>query len=150
MFKFVLGIAVACLALVMSAASAEDNKAPTGKSLDGAWTVVSYEKEGHPQAEARGMTVKAEAGTITCSGKDGKAALTLKLVFGPNGTLQVTEVSADTAAPATAARAGVYVLTQDFLAISVNEEIAADPKPVSVDGQGGKARCNVILKRETK
>jgi len=26
-----------------------------------------------PQAEARGMTVKAEAGTLTCAGKDGKA-----------------------------------------------------------------------------
>ena len=147
MYNFVLGTVVACFVLV-TAAGAEDNKAPTAKSLDGAWTVVCYEKDGQPQAEAKGMTVKANAGTITCTGKDGKAGLTLKVAFGPNGTVQVTEVSADTTARATAARAGVYVLTQDILAISVNEEIAgADTKPV-LEGQGGKARCNVILRRD--
>lgn len=147
MLKFALGTAVACFALVTSAA-AEDNKAPTAKTLDGAWTVVCYEKDGEPQPEAKGMTVKAEAGMITCSGKDGKPVMTLKVVLGPNGTVQVTEVGADTAAPAPAARAGVYVLTQDILAISINEEAGADPKP-AVAGQGGKARCNVILKRES-
>jgi hypothetical protein len=145
MFKFALGTAVACLAL--ATAAAEENKAPTAKSLDGAWTVVCYEKDGQPQPEAKGMTVKADAGTITCSGKDGKVAMTLKVAFGPNGTVQVTEAGADATVPATPARAGVYVLTQDLLAISVNEEAGADPKP-AVEGQGGRARCNVILKRD--
>lgn len=148
MFKFALGTAVACLALA-TAIAAEDNKAPTAKTLDGAWTVVCYEKDGQPQDEAKGLTVKADAGTITCTGKDGKPAMTLKVVFGPNGTVQVTEAGADASAPAAAARAGVYVLTQDLLAISVNEEAGADPKP-AVAGQGGRSRCNVILKRDGK
>ena len=146
MLKFAIGTAVACLALVT--AGAADNKGPTAKALDGAWTVLCYEKDGQPQADAIGMTVKADSGTITCSGKDGKPTMTLKVAFGPNGTVQVAEVSADTAAPAPAARAGVYVLTQDLLAISINEEVAAtDPKPAA--GQGGKARCNLVLKRES-
>ena len=34
-----------------------------------------------------------------------------EVVLGENGTIQVTEVSADTSAAATPARAGVYVLT---------------------------------------
>ncbi len=151
MFKFTLGTAVASLALV-GAVAAENNPAPTAKTLDGAWTVVSYEKDGKAQADAAGMVVKAEAGTITCSGRDGKAALTLRVVLGPNGTVQVTEIGGESAAasaPAPAARAGVYVLTRDFLAISVNEEAAGTtPRPVAVDGQGGKARCSVILRRE--
>lgn len=135
MFKFAIGTAVACLVLVT--ADAADNKAPTAKTLDGAWTVVCYEKDGQPQAEAVGMTVKAEAGTITCSGKDGKAAMTLKVVLGANGTVQVTEMGADATSPVSAARAGVYVLTQDLLAISINEEVAGtDPKPAEGQGQG--------------
>jgi hypothetical protein len=148
MYRFVFSAVVACFAIVTSVA-AEDNRAPTAKCLDGAWTVVCYEKDGQPQNEAKGMTVKADAGTITCAGKDGKPAMTVKVSFGQNGTVQVTEGSG-TASPVSAARAGVYVLTQDFLAISINEEIApagADTK--AVDEQGGKARCNLILKRDS-
>lgn len=49
--------------------------------------------------------------------------------------MQVTEVGADAAASA-AARAGVYVLTQDYLAICVNEDAAGtDPKPVATAPQ---------------
>jgi hypothetical protein len=143
MLKFVFGLSIACLALAAPAA-ADSPKGPDAKSLDGTWTVVSYEKNGEAQADARGMTVKAEAGTITCSGKDGKTAMTLKVVFGQNGTVQVNEANGDSAT--TVSRAGVYVLTQDILAISINEEASADTKVV--EGQGGKARCNVILKRE--
>ena len=85
-----LGVAVLSTALV-GAAAAEDAKGVAGRSLDGAWTVVCYEKAGQPQADAKGMTVKAEGGTITCSGRDGKPSMTLKVAFGPNGTVQVTE-----------------------------------------------------------
>jgi hypothetical protein len=148
MYRYLLGTAVACCALVGMAA-AEDVKGTTAKSLDGAWTVVSYEKNGQPQAEAKGMTVKADAGTITCSGRDGKPAMTLKVAFGPNGTVQVTEAAGDSSAP-TSARGGVYVLTQEYLAISVNDDAApagADPKPVA-GGPQARARCSVILKRE--
>jgi hypothetical protein len=147
MHKFVFGTAVSCLALVTTAAG-QDNPAPTSKTLDGTWRVVCYEKDGQPQPDAQGMAVKAEAGTVTCTGKDGKAALTLRLAFGQNGTVQVTETGGDTAAPAPAARAGVYVLTRDFLAISVNEEAGGTTPRPAVEGQGGKARCSVILRRE--
>ena len=147
MYNFVLGTVVACLALVTTAA-AEDAKGPDVKSLDGAWTVVCYEKGGEAQAEAKGMAVKAEAGTITCSGKDGKAAVTMKVVFGPNGTVQVTEVGADTAAPAAPTRAGVFVLTTDFLAISLNTEaVPAGADKATIDA-ANKSRCSIVLKRD--
>jgi hypothetical protein len=147
MYNFMLGTVVACLALV-TPAFAEDSKGPDAKCLDGAWTVVCYEKSGEIQTEAKGMAVKAESGTITCSGKDGKTAMTMKVVFGPNGTVQMTEVSNDTTTPATAARAGVYVLITDFLAISLNTEAApAGADKATVDA-ANKLRCSVILKRE--
>lgn len=145
MYNFVLGTAVACFALV-SPAFAEDAKGPDAKCLDGAWTVVCFEKDGKVQADAPGMTVKAEGGTITCSGKDGKAAMTMKVVLGPNGTVQLTEVNADT--PAAAAKAGVFVLTTDYLAISLNTEAApAGADKATVDA-ANKTRCSIILKRE--
>ena len=148
MYNFVLGAVVACFALVPTAAAAEDAKGPDAKSLDGAWTVVCYEKGGTVQAEAKGMTVKAEAGTIICSGKDGKAAVTMKVVLGPNGTVQVTEVSADTTAPAAPARAGVYVLTTDFLAISINTEAPPAGADKATIDAANKLRCSIILKRD--
>jgi hypothetical protein len=147
MYNFVLGTVVACLALV-TPAFAEDAKGPDAKCLDGAWTVVCYEKSGEIQAEAKGMAVKAESGTITCSDKDGKTAMTMKVVFGPNGTVQMTEVSNDTTAPAATARAGVYVLTTDFLAISLNTEAAPTGADKATVDAANKLRCSVILKRE--
>ena len=145
MYNFMLGTVVACLALV-TPAFAEDSKGPDAKCLDGAWTVVCYEKGGEIQTEAKGMTVKAESGTITCSGKDGKTAMTMKVVFGPNGTVQVTEVIADT--PAAAAKAGVFVLTTDYLAISLNTEVAPAGADKATLDAANKSRCSIILKRD--
>lgn len=145
MRKFLLGTMVACAALVTSA-TADDTKVSPAKSIDGVWTVVSYEKDGQPQADAKGMTVKAENGTLTCSAKDGKPAMTMKLTFGPNATLMATETTGETSTP-TAAKKGVYVLTQDYLAICVHEEAKptdANPKPEI------KGKCTVILKRGDK
>ena len=147
MLKFVLGTAAAFLAAV-SMAAADTPKGHDAKCIDGAWTVVCYEKNGETQPDAKGMSVKAAAGTVTCSGKDGKAAMTLKVEFGPNGTVRVTENPGD--ASATAAKAGVYVLTQDLLAISLN----ADPAPAGGDvkaaaeGSPAKPQCNIVLKRD--
>jgi uncharacterized protein (TIGR03067 family) len=147
MYNFVLGSVIACFALTTPAV-ALDGKGPDAKCLDGAWTVVCFEKDGKVQTESPGMTVKADGGTITCSGKDGKPAMTMKIVLGPNGTVQLTEVAADTAAPATAAKPGVYVLTRDYLAISLNSEnIPADADRATTDA-ANKSRCSIILKRE--
>lgn len=144
MCKLVFGTVVAFCAMV-TAAAAEDAK-QTAKSIDGAWTVVCYEKGGEAQADAKGMVVKADAGTITCAGKDGKAAMTMKVVFGPKGTVQVTEVNTDTTVPASAAKAGVYVLTEHYLAISLNgDDAAAGGSPTNAST---KPVCSIILKRE--
>lgn len=139
MYNFVLGTVVACFVIV-TPAFAEDAKGPDAKCLDGAWTVVCYEKGGEVQTEAKGMTAKADAGTITCTGKDGKPTMTMKVVLGPNGTMQITEEGADTTA-----KAGVYVLTTDFLAISLNTEAGADKATTDA---ANKARCSIILKRD--
>lgn len=146
MFSFVLG-AVAGFGLV----AAGDQKGQSAQALDGAWTVVCYEKDGQPQADAKGMAVKAENGTLTCAGRDGKPAITLKVACGPNGTVRVTEMGADAAAPAADAKAGVFVRTGDYLAISVN----ADARPGEArDGakpdQDAKPRCTLLLRREGK
>ena len=144
MYKLALGTMFACFAMVTSV-NAEDVK-KNAKSIDGAWTVVCYEKGGEAQADAKGMTVKADAGIITCAGKDGKGAMTMKVVFGPNGMIQITEVNADTTVPASAAKSGVYVLTEHYLAISLNGDApAAGGKPTSAST---KPYCNIILKRE--
>jgi uncharacterized protein (TIGR03067 family) len=147
MYKFALGTAVALVALGMSAA-AGDPKGMDAKRIDGAWTVSAYEKDGQAQAEATGMAVKADAGTITCSGKDGKAALTMKVEFGPNGTVRVTEVSSDSAVPASPAKAGVYVLTADYLAICIHETAPAGGDGKASDAAPAKSRCSLFLKRD--
>lgn len=88
MYRYLLGTTTA-LAALMGPAAAED-AAKGARALDGAWTVVCFEKNGQPDADAKGMTVQADAGTITCTGRDGKPAMTLRVAFGPNGTVQVT------------------------------------------------------------
>ncbi|QJW98390.1 hypothetical protein [Frigoriglobus tundricola] len=147
MYNFMLAAAVAFVAFA-TPTFAGDAKKPDGKCLDGAWTVVCYEKSGEAQAEAKGMTVKAENGTITCSGKDGKPAMTIKVVLGENGTIQVTEQGADTSTAAPAARAGVYVLTNDLLAISLNAEAAPANADKATTDAANKNRCSIVLKRE--
>ena len=155
-------------------AQPQDRAAPTDKALDGQWTIVCLEKNGQPMPEAKAMTVKCEGNTITCSAKDGKPAMTLKVVFGQNGTLKVTEQNAeaspapepgrpaDTAGrdPASASKSGVYVLTSDFLAVCIHDTAArgADRNgsgdTTAADRVGGgsnpsaKSYCSIILKRE--
>ena len=148
MYNFMLASAAAAFALVAPAFAGDAAKGPDAKCLNGAWTVVCYEKRGEAQPDAKGMVVKADGGTIICSGKDGKPTMTLKVAFGQNNTVQVTEVAADTSAPAAAARAGVYVLTADLLAISLNAEPAAGADKAATDASN-KLRCNIVLKRES-
>lgn len=107
------------------------------KALDGQWTIICLEKNGQPMPEAKNMTVKCEGNTITCSAKDGKPAMTLKVVFGQNGTIRVTEQNATGTQPAEAGKpidtagrdpaamgtkSGVYVLTSEFLAVCIHDD----------------------------
>jgi len=148
MYNFVLGNVVALFAFV-APITAEDVKGPDAKCLDSAWTVVCYEKGGEAQTEAKGMTVKAENGIMTCSGKDGKPAMTMKVVIGQNGTVMVTEMNADSSAAATPARAGVYVLTNEILAIGLNTEAAPAGADKATTDAANRNRCNIVLRRET-
>jgi uncharacterized protein (TIGR03067 family) len=108
------------------------------QSLNGTWTVVSLEKNGQPQPDAKNYTVKAEGNTITCSSQDGKPAMTWKVDFQPNGQIRVTEQDQQGGSPAaqpgkpadTAGRdnanqkSGVYVMTSDFLAVCLHDNNA--------------------------
>ena len=85
MYKFALGTAVASLALV-GAAAAENNPAPTAKTLDGAWTVVSYEKDGKAQADANGgrlIAVRVHPQTHSLQGSPGSSS---------RGSVELTEL----------------------------------------------------------
>ena len=105
-------------------------------SLDGSWTVLNLEKNGQAVAEAKNMTVKAKDGTFTCSAKDGKPAMSLKAEFTNTGhlTAQATEGENSTAV----AKAGVFVLTGDYLAICLHDATGTD----------AKTKCTILLKRE--
>ena len=139
-----------------------DKAGQMDKALDGQWTIVCLEKNGQPMPEAKNMTVKCEGNTITCSAKDGKPAMTLKVVFGQNGTIKVTEQTASGTQPAevgkpadTAGRdpaamgtkSGVYVMTSDYLAVCIHDDArgasdrnggrGAEATPAVVGGRTG-------------
>jgi uncharacterized protein (TIGR03067 family) len=144
MNKFAFSTAVACLALV-SSAYAGDAKGPDAKCLDGAWTIACFEKNGEPQADHKGMVVKVTDGTITCSGKDGKPAMTMTAVLGSNGTIRITET--DSSNPNNnKTKSGVYVLSKETLAICVHGDKTGGT--VVTSGEEPKPHCVIILKRE--
>ncbi len=139
----------------------QDRAAPADKALDGQWTIVCLEKNGQPMPEAKNMTVKCEGNTITCTAKDGKPAMTLKVVFGQNGTIKVMEQNATGTQPAEAgkpadtagrdpaaggAKSGVYVMTSDFLAVCIHDDArgaggrGADATPAVDGGRPGADR----------
>jgi len=112
-------------------------------NLDGTWTVFSLEKNGQPVTDARNMTVTVKDNTITCTGKDGKPMMTWKVDFANQGMLTVSETSADSGSgtnpggttgstPGTGTgsssrtgssdrKNGVYVLTNDYLAVCLHD-----------------------------
>jgi hypothetical protein len=53
-------------------------------------------------------------------------------------------------APATPARAGVYVLTNEFLAISLNTESVPEGADKATTDAANKTRCSILLKRDAK
>lgn len=111
-------------AMLLSTAAffaAEDKPAAPAISLDGNWVVLAAEKDGKPIPDAKNMTVTAKGDTITCSGKDGKPAVTMKVEFAPNGTVKVMETSGSGTTDKPIAKVGVYVLTNDFLALCVHD-----------------------------
>jgi uncharacterized protein (TIGR03067 family) len=179
--RLILTCAAACWAV---AAFAQNPGAPrpadTGKAdpakanaLDGTWTVVSIEKNGEPMKDAKDMTVTVKDNTVTCSGKDGKPAMTVRFEFAGPGQARVTmdeganaerrtgtgtgtadKPADDTKKPADGGKPGtkaaVYVLTSDHLAVCIHD----DKAPATGDRTGAittqpsaKSYCSIILKR---
>jgi uncharacterized protein (TIGR03067 family) len=146
------------LAIAMTAA-----EPPAAPAIDGNWTVVSYEKNGQPMAEAKDCTVTVKDNTFTFSPKDGSTKMkAMRAEFGPMATLKITETDAiSTNAPADKsageAKQGVYVLSQDYLAICLHDT-AGRPTPGENRETTGrdqktasnKSYCTVILKRATR
>lgn len=136
---------------------ADTGKSDTSKSqshaLDGTWTVVAIEKNGQAMPDAKDMTVTIKDNTITCSGKDGKQSMTMKMDFtspgqarvmmtdgsgtsGTGGTGGTTDRGTGTGGTGGADRGtgksddkggskqAVYVLTNDYLAVCIHDDQA--------------------------
>ena len=133
----------------------EPRKPAPAHSIDGSWTVISAEKNGQPMADAKDMTVTVRDNTITCNGKDGKAAMTFKVDFQKIGHAKVTDQSAGaTDKDKGATREAVYVLTSDYLAVCVHDDKAGgEVQPASGTDRTGsgqpasKSYCTLVLKR---
>jgi|GEM_PF-2893533 len=161
---YALLVTTLVLAQAPTPAPAESpDKAPTAKpgaaqSLDGNWTVVAYEKNGQPMAEAKDVTVMIKDNTVTFTPKDAKTKMVaIRLEFPQPGMIRATEMESgsgsgtpdksdpnDKAAPAGKAgqaKQGVYVLAQDYLAICIHDAKGSgtgsgqtgDKEPVSKD-----------------
>ena len=142
------------LTMSLVAAAPADDKPRTADratqaSLDGNWTIVALEKDGQPVAEARNMTVMAKGDTITCSAKDGKPAMTWKVSFADMGMVKVTAMEGDNTKPMESS--GVYVLTNDMLALCLHNPKSDKTEPATTvtSGPNQKSHCSIILKRET-
>ncbi|MBA4064393.1 MAG: hypothetical protein C0501_11900 [Isosphaera sp.] len=164
------------------------DKASPSAPFDGNWTVVAAEMNGQPVAEAKNLSVTVRDNVVTFTGAGGATGATpgkmkaLRLSFGPNSTVRVTEAGADgkfggsgddkgtrpgtgttppaggtekekgtgtqpggtagsatqpggTAGGATShgTKSGVYILTQDYLALSVHEDSAGGTRPGGAD-----------------
>lgn len=134
--------------------------ATAGGRAEGAWAVVAAERAGRPLA-ARTATVRD--GTLTFDvardtpatdgganrpggGAGGSDTLPpLRLDFAPAGTVRVSEVATGgraagpTGAAAGVVRPGVYVMTRDYLAISVLPAPAAGAAPGAARDAGSIA-----------
>jgi len=167
--------AVACFAAATLAQNqnpggarpADTGKADKTASLDGTWTVVCVEKDGQPMQDAKDMTVSIKDNTITCSGKDGKQAMTMKFEFTGPGKAKVmmtegaaigTGTGTDRKEPGTAdkkddtkkddkagGKEAVYVLTSEYLAVCIHDDA---PKTGAITTEpSSKSKCSILLKR---
>jgi hypothetical protein len=167
-------------------AAAQPPATAPGQSIDGNWTIITLEKNGQPVADAKDMSVSIRGNTITFNkgGAPSSEMKAMRVDFGQNGTLRVTEAGADNkfgntapavppgttpgatgAGPQSGTKAGVYVLTRDYLAVCVHDTAAktgtaATAQPGEVRPASGteaqpaagqpqqRTYCTVILRRE--
>lgn len=117
---------------------------PSARSLDGTWTVLCFEKNGQAVPEAKNMTITIRNNVATCSGDEKNRPKSMRLEFGQNGTIRVTELDAAAGAPGAAApgaaptartegaagehagaKTGHYILTKDFFCVCLKDGQAA-------------------------
>jgi len=163
------------LTAVLLAQAPQTGTQPPGRdaqSLDGTWTVLCLEKDGQPVPDAKHMTVTIKNNVCTFAGGDEKhAQKAMRIEFGQNGTVRLTEQDAGTAPGAAAgdqkhaAKTGHYILTKDFFCVCLKDNQAAgsgrDVQPTARAGGSGDQSgtfstsvphgkpdsCVVILKR---
>jgi hypothetical protein len=182
-----LTAAALAFAAAQPPATAQPDRPGARPSIDGTWTIVSLEKNGQPVADAKNMTVSIRGNMITFN----KAGTTeaapdmkaMRVEFAQNGVVRVSETDDNkfsATAPATppgttpgstgtgaqpATKSGVYVLTQDYLAVCVHDTApragtaataqpgevrpasATEAQPAAGTGPQQRSYCTVILRR---
>ena len=161
-------------ALMLAAAlgAGEDKPAGAGRdpaadkmALDGNWTVVCYEKNGQPVADAKDKTVSFKNNVITFTGTDekSKAMKAMRVEFAANNMIRVLETDASetvstedskTTPLGKDAKSGTYILTRDYLAVCLQDTASGTgaggtekPAGDSASRPQSKSYCTVILKR---
>ena len=133
-------------------------KTPATASLDGNWTVVCYEKNGQPMAEAKDcqVMVKDNVATFTCKNEKDKI-MSIRIECGEKGTIRATELAdagSEKPGEKVQTKTGVCVKTQEYVAICIHDA-GGEPKTGTEPGTKAeqpanaetKAYCTVILKR---
>jgi len=159
------GLLLCALLAAPNASNDPDRDASKGVSLDGNWTILCFEKDGQPVPDAKKMTVKINNNTVTCHCPTKNETKMMRLEFGPHATIRVTETGEhrDSDKPKTGEhrdsdkpKTGVCVLTNDFVAISLNQDtgnkVDGERTSLKVDGSFTekpqmKSQCTLILKR---
>jgi hypothetical protein len=122
-------------------------------SLDGDWTLVSYERDGQPVVGSRKTQVKVTNNIVTCHGPTTAETKTMKFEFGPQGTIRVME--AKDGGTWAKAKSGVYVLTHDYLCVCLHDDhLQGSGERTSLkvdetfnDKPKGKSHCSMVLRR---
>jgi uncharacterized protein (TIGR03067 family) len=140
----------------VQAAQPATQEAAKTATLDGNWTVVCYERDGQTVDAAKNATVTYKDNTLKFEAKDGTTKLkSMRVEFGKEGTLRVTEIdsvlSAEKSAGADPTKAGVYVLSKNYLAICLHDEVtgkdAAGAERTTASLPATKSQCTIFLKR---
>jgi len=131
-------------------------------SLDGTWTVVSCEKNGQAMTDAKRMTCSIRNNTVTfatdktgsnnSSNNSSGDMKTMKLEFGPQATIRVTELDARGSSD-NKTKQGVCVVSKDFIAVTILDDMASGnrtslkPNENFTDKPQTKSHFTVFLKR---
>jgi uncharacterized protein (TIGR03067 family) len=139
------------LALVLAAVSAGQSPgeahARSARTLDGAWTAVSAEREGQPAAELRGHTLTFVRETFVIRGPAGR------VIYRGTYTVDATKRPARVDFRHTEGELegktwlGIYVLDGDRLEIADNAVDLAKPRPASLSTTPGSGHVRLTFER---